>query len=223
MRTTGSPETSRPGVHLMLVCPGGQRVCCASRSIEGAQIIALARPPWMARRPKGRADHGDLMRCLGADEYFGIHIAAIAQMSAREQTTGREGSVGGGPDDASRRGRWGRQRRRHDSRLAIVAGCREMDLVADPGDPACRAIPGVWLVGGGDHLGGRGPLLHRTPAQRSRRVGVRLRPDLPPSLNGRNLLPPGQVRRASTASSSRRPSAALVAASSSRVATVWGR
>jgi hypothetical protein len=36
MRTTGSPETSRPGVHRMLVCPCGQRASCTSQSIRNA-------------------------------------------------------------------------------------------------------------------------------------------------------------------------------------------
>jgi hypothetical protein len=35
---------------------------------EGTQIIALARPPLMAIRPKGWADHVDLMLGLGGDE-----------------------------------------------------------------------------------------------------------------------------------------------------------
>jgi hypothetical protein len=44
---------------------------------EGAQIIPLARPPLVAIRPKGRADHVDLMRGVGGDESLGIDIAAV--------------------------------------------------------------------------------------------------------------------------------------------------
>jgi hypothetical protein len=44
---------------------------------DGTPIIALARPPLMAIRPTGRADHVDLMLGVGRDESFGIHIPAI--------------------------------------------------------------------------------------------------------------------------------------------------
>jgi hypothetical protein len=48
MRTTGSPETSRPGVHLMLVCPWGQRACGACQAITRA--LTSTSSPWPARR-----------------------------------------------------------------------------------------------------------------------------------------------------------------------------
>ena len=54
---------------------------------EGAQIIALARPPLVAIRPEGWADDVDLMRGLGGDEEFGIDIAAVEQVRAGEEIT----------------------------------------------------------------------------------------------------------------------------------------
>ena len=105
---------------------------CLPIDHESAQIIALARPPLMAIRPKGGADHVDLMLGVGGDESFSIHIAAIEPMEAGQEITYREVLMDGGPDDAIRRGRGGRQYLRHDRRLAIVTGFREMDLVADP-------------------------------------------------------------------------------------------
>jgi hypothetical protein len=103
---------------------------------EGAQIVAVARPPLVALRPKGRADHGDLRLGVGGDKECGIHIAAIEQRRAREEITIGQVWLDGRSHDAIRRGRWGRCHRRHDRRLALVAGFREMDLGADPGDPA---------------------------------------------------------------------------------------
>ena len=44
MRTTGSPEISLPGVHLMLVCPWGQRAWRASQSIRNALSHTLPLP-----------------------------------------------------------------------------------------------------------------------------------------------------------------------------------
>jgi hypothetical protein len=47
---------------------------------EGAQIIPSTRPPLVAIRPTGRADHVDLMRGVGGDESLGIDIAAVEQV-----------------------------------------------------------------------------------------------------------------------------------------------
>ncbi len=126
---------------------------CRPVDDEGAQIIALARPPLMTIRPKGWADHVDLMLCLGGDQEVRIDIPAVQQVRAGEEITIGQVLLDGRSHDAIRCSRWGRQHLRNDRRLALVAGFREMDLVADPGDPAFRAVPGVWIVGGGDHLG----------------------------------------------------------------------
>ena len=54
MRTTGSPEISRPGVHLTLVCPWGQRACLASQSMTKA-LKSYPRPArrWWRYDPQG--------------------------------------------------------------------------------------------------------------------------------------------------------------------------
>jgi hypothetical protein len=47
---------------------------------EGAQIIALARSPWVAVRPEGWAHDIDLVDGLRGDEQLGIDIATIEQV-----------------------------------------------------------------------------------------------------------------------------------------------
>jgi hypothetical protein len=114
---------------------------------EGAQIIALTRPPLMAIRPEGRADHVDLMRCVGGDQEVRIDIPAVQQMRAGEEITIGQVLLDGRSHNAIQCSRWGRQHLRDDRRLALVTGFREVDLVAHQGDPAFRAVPGVWIVG----------------------------------------------------------------------------
>jgi hypothetical protein len=107
MRTTGSPETSRPGVHLMLVCPWGQRACGACQAITRALTSTSlpSCPPLMEIGPKGRADHVGLMRGVGGDEAFGIDIAAVEQVRAGEEVTRGQVSVDGRAHHAIRHGR----------------------------------------------------------------------------------------------------------------------
>jgi hypothetical protein len=62
MRTTASPETSRPGVHLTLVCPWGQRACCACHSIttgsKRCPTYAQSLSSGMTSDPRPRCDWG---------------------------------------------------------------------------------------------------------------------------------------------------------------------
>src|ERR687893_311713 len=101
--------------------------------------------------------------------------------------------VDGGPHDTVQRGGGGREHWGDEMGLVVLTRFGQVDFVAHPLDAPLRTVPSLWIVGGSDHLGGRGPLLHRTPAQRPRRVGVLLPPDPPPRLNGWNLLEPGPV------------------------------
>jgi hypothetical protein len=145
--------------------------------------------------PKGRADHVGLMRGVGGDEAFGIDIAAVEQVRAGEEVTRGQVSVDGRAHHAIRHGRGRCAHLGDEMRLAVITGLGQVDCVAHPLDAPLRTVPRLWAVGGSDHLGGRVPLLHRTSARRTQRVGVLLRPDLPQRLNGWNLLEPGQVRR----------------------------
>jgi hypothetical protein len=89
---------------------------------EGAQIIPLARPPLVAIRPKGRADHVDLMRGVGGGESLGTDIAAIEQVRAGEEVRRRQVLVDGGAHHAIRRGRGRRAHLGNEMRLAVITG-----------------------------------------------------------------------------------------------------
>jgi hypothetical protein len=161
---------------------------------EGAQIIAWARSPWVARRPEGWAHDLDLMDGRSGDEPLGIDIATIEQVQ-----TGEEMALGQVTLHERAHGtiRGGRQRG-HDTgaqvRLIILTGVGQVHLGADPGGATRGAIPGLAILGGGDPRGCRQPLLHRSPAEGSRWVRVLLGPDLPSWLNGRDFLEPRPLR-----------------------------
>jgi hypothetical protein len=153
---------------------------------EGAHIIALARSPLVAIRPEGWAHDIDLMDGLSGDEPLGIDLATIEPVQTREEIARGQVTLNERAHGTIRGGR----RRGHDTgaqvQLILLTGFGQVHLAADPGGATRGAIPGRDIIGGDDQRGGRQPLLHGSPAEGSRWVRVRLGPDLPSCLNGRD-------------------------------------
>jgi hypothetical protein len=95
---------------------------------EGAQIVALACPPLMARRSESGADDVDLMPGVGGDESVGIDRTALEPMRAGEAITLSQVWLDGRSQEALRGGR----RRGHDprdqGRLTLLTGFGEVDF-----------------------------------------------------------------------------------------------
>jgi len=54
---------------------------------NGLAVIALPLPPLPAVGPARRTHHRALGRCLGRDQYVGVHIAAVEPVGPGEKIT----------------------------------------------------------------------------------------------------------------------------------------
>ena len=132
MRITVRPR-SCSSLQLRLVCPSGQVATRRSQSrAKSSRTKAPRVAPLPLVVPRSRADQGCAVIAEAGHELVGVEVAGTGGVTAGQEILLSQRRVDGSQGGAVPDGRWGRRDVGDEGRAPVVAGLREVDLVADP-------------------------------------------------------------------------------------------